>query len=127
MVEPAFFAKRFLHVTLHEGQREWLDRSVMPENVLVTGNRWGKSFVAAVKLIHRAIYRPRKLCYDRAGQYRAAVASITQDQANLVFTQMLRLVRQSPILEQLLHSVTRTPFPTATFGRCEPCSSRAIR
>jgi hypothetical protein len=127
MVDPAFFAKRFLNVTLHEGQRRWLEKSVMPENVLVTGNRWGKSFVAAVKLIQHAIYRPRKLCYDKAGRYRAVVASITQDQANLVFTQMLRLVRQSPVIEQLLYSVTRTPFPTATFGNGATVEARSTQ
>ena len=83
--DPTFFARRFLDVELHTGQRKWLAGSNSRENVLVTGNRWGKSFVSAVKLIHRAIYRLRPLKYDPCGRYRAVVASITQSQANLVF------------------------------------------
>jgi hypothetical protein len=127
MVDPVFFAQRFLTVTPHEGQRCWLDNASARENILVTGNRWGKSFVSAVKLIHHAVYRPRPLKYDAAGRYRAVVASITQDQANLVFTQVLRLVRQSSIIGPLLYSVVRTPFPTATFGNGATIEARSTQ
>ncbi|MBN1212355.1 MAG: terminase family protein [candidate division Zixibacteria bacterium] len=100
---------------LHPGQLKWLEKSVARENVLVTGNRWGKSFVSAVKLIHRAVYRPRSLKYDRAGRYRAVTASITQDQANIIFNHVIRLIRQSPVIEQLVDNVIRTPYPRLTF------------
>ena len=81
------------------------------ENVLVTGNRWGKSFVSAVKLIHHAFYRPRPLQFDTCGRYRSVVASITQDQADLSFDTAIRLLRQSPLLEPVVEDVKRTPFP----------------
>lgn len=81
----------------------------------MTGNRWGKSFVSAVKLLHHAIYRPRPLVFDRAGRYRAVTAAITQDQANIIFDTAVRLARQSAWLEPLIHSITRTPFPRLRF------------
>ncbi len=114
MEEPEYFAAAFLGVELHPGQEKWLQNSIARENILVTGNRWGKSFVAAVKLIHRAVYRLRPLRYDRAGRYRAVSASITQDQANLIFNQVVRLVRQSPTIEPLVEGLKRTPYPCLT-------------
>ena len=109
------FAEAVLNVKLHDGQHRWLACSRRRENVLVTGNRWGKSFVSAVKLLHHAIYRPRPLTFDRAGRYRAVTAAITQDQANIIFDTAVRLARESAWLEPLIHSITRTPFPRLRF------------
>ncbi len=110
-----FFAQHFLGVTLHDGQVAWLANSTQPENVLVTGNRWGKSFVSAVKLLHHAIYRPRDLKYDDCGRYRAVAASITQDQANLIFRDIVRLLRRSDGLSEFVEEIHRTPYPVITF------------
>ena len=110
-----FFAQHFLGVTLHEGQIEWLTNSNEPENVLVTGNRWGKSFVSAVKLLHHAIYRPRDLKYDDCGRYRAVAASITQDQANLIFRDIVRLLRRSEGMSEFVEEIHRTPYPVISF------------
>jgi hypothetical protein len=112
--DPAAFARLCLGVELHEGQRKWLTNATRRENVLVTGNRWGKSFATAVRLIHHAVYRLRPLRYDSCGRYRAAVASITQDQANIVFHQVIRLIHQSPCLLPLVESITWTPYPRLT-------------
>ncbi len=125
--DPVFFAHCFLGVELHAGQRKWLAGSVARENVLVTGNRWGKSFVSAVKLIHHAIYRIRKLKYDSCGRYRTVVASITQNQANLVFSQAVRLVRQSEILALLIDTLTWTPHPSLLFGNGATIESRSTQ
>jgi hypothetical protein len=114
MTDTAYFASAFLDVELHAGQSRWLSNSDRRENVLVTGNRWGKSFASAVKLVHHGIYRPRRLCFDRSGRYRAVVASITQDQANLIFDTALRLIRQSTILSPIVESVKRSPYPQLT-------------
>jgi len=89
----------------------WLKNSICSENLLVTGNRWGKSFVCAVKIIHNAVYRVRKLVYDSAGKYRIVTASITQDQANIIFNHVVRMARESAILEPLISQITRTPYP----------------
>lgn len=127
MLDPRFFASRFLNIELHEGQVGWLEDSVQRENVLVTGNRWGKSFVSAVKLVHHALYRPRPLQFDRCGRYRAVVASITQDQANLSFDTAIRLLRQSPLLEPLLEDVRRTPFPRITLSNGATIEARSTQ
>jgi len=124
---PEFFAKRHLGVELHPGQVRWLQSSNRRENVLVTGNRWGKSFASAVKLLWGAVYRTRPLKYDRAGRYRAVVASITQNQANIVFGQAVRLARQSEIIAPLIENIAWTPFPTLTFGNEATIEARSTQ
>ncbi len=125
--DPAFFARFFLGVNLHPGQLRWLAASVERENVLVTGNRWGKSFVSAIKLLHHAIYRKRPLEFDGCGRYRAVVASITQDQANLVFHQVVRLALPSDSISPLIDSLTWSPHPKMTFGNGATIESRSTQ
>ncbi|MEW5994230.1 MAG: terminase family protein [Candidatus Zixiibacteriota bacterium] len=96
---------------LHPGQTKWLANSHHRENLLATGNRWGKSFACAVKIIHHLLYRPRPLKYDRSGRYRIVTASITQEQANIVFNEVVRLARQSTLIEPLIMVITKTPYP----------------
>lgn len=93
----------------------------------MTGNRWGKSFVCAVKIIHHAIYRPRPLRYDISGKYRVVTASITQDQANIVFDQVVRLTRQSKYVAQLVASQTRTPYPKLVLGNGSMIEARSTQ
>lgn len=81
----------------------------------MTGNRWGKSFVCAVKILYRAIFKIRALEYDKVGYYRIITGSITQDQANIIFNTTVRLIRQSKILEPLVKNISRTPFPKIEF------------
>jgi len=114
-------------VNLHPGQKEWLNNSWKKENVLVTGNRWGKSFVSAVKILHRAIYRIRKLQYDRSSKYRIVTTSITQDQANIIFNQAVRLARESAIIEPLLLSITKTPYPRMMFSNGAVIEARSTQ
>lgn len=125
--DPAYFAQRFLGVQLHPGQRQWLAGSITGENILVTGNRWGKSFVSAIKLIYHALYQIRPLKYDQAGRYRTVVASITQNQANLVFGQVVRLVRQSTALAGLVDNIVWTPYPKLIFGNGATIEARTTQ
>lgn len=127
LTEPGWFARMALGLSLHRGQTEWLRNSTRRENVLVTGNRWGKSFVSAVKLLHHAVYRPRPLVYDRAGRYRAVTTSITQDQANIVFNIMLRLARQSEWIEPLIAHVKHSPFPVLTLTNGATIEARSTQ
>ena len=83
--DPVFFAREFLEVEPHKGQIKWLDCSVKPENLLHTGNRWGKSLVQGIKIIHRCLFKIRSLEYDGCGKYAVVNCSITQDQANIIF------------------------------------------
>jgi hypothetical protein len=125
LIDPACFAEFALGVTLHPGQRTWLQHSTARENLLVTGNRWGKSFVSAVKLLHHAIYRIRLPHFDRRKRYRAVVASITQDQANLVFNQVVTLARDSKLIEPLILAIKLHPFPRLTFSNGAMIESRS--
>ncbi|MBK7142624.1 MAG: hypothetical protein IPH75_11140 [bacterium] len=122
-----YFAQHCLGVTLHEGQRLWLANSTKRENILVTGNRWGKSFVSAVKLLHHAIYRYRNRRFDSAGRYRAAVVSITQNQADLVLLHALRLICRSERMKPLIKSVLHSPFPQITLANGATIESRTTQ
>lgn len=125
--DPGWFARTILGLELHDGQRRWLEQSGQPENVLVTGNRWGKSFVSAVKILHQALYRPRSLKYDSSGRYRIVTASITQDQAEIVFNHVLRLVREREWLDGLTTSLVRTPYPRLSFGNGAVVEARSTQ
>ncbi|MEA2030617.1 MAG: terminase family protein [candidate division Zixibacteria bacterium] len=125
--DPAYFASAVLGIKLHTGQKQWLQGSSEHENALVTGNRWGKSFVSAVKIVHHALYRPRQLKFDACGRYRIITASITQDQANIIFDQAVRFIRQSALLKPLVKSITRTPYPKMTFGNGATVEARSTQ
>ena len=127
LTDPLYFADKALNVKLHPGQQQWLEQSIYSENALVTGNRWGKSFVCAVKVIHHALYRPRHLKYDGSGRYRIVTASITQDQANIVFDTVIRLMRQSRWLMAYVESLTRTPYPKIVFGNGTTVEARSTQ
>lgn len=124
---PDTFARHFLEVELHTNQARWLRNSTQRENLLVTGNRWGKSYASAVKLIHHAIFQCRDPLYDFSGRYRACCGSITQDQANLVFKTVLRLLRQSPLLAPAISSVVVTPYPVVTLANGATIESRSTQ
>ncbi|MFQ5500152.1 MAG: terminase large subunit domain-containing protein [Candidatus Zixiibacteriota bacterium] len=125
--DPVYFAEQTMKLDLHPGQKRWLAYSTAPENMLVTGNRWGKSFVSAVKAIHHAVYRPRSLRFDRCGHYRIALASITLDQAKIVFDQVSRLLARSPLLESLIVERRQTPYPQIRFGNSARIEARSTQ
>jgi hypothetical protein len=125
--DPSYFAEAVLGVRLHDGQRQWLERSTARENLLVTGNRWGKSFVSAVKLIHHALYRVRPAQFDQVDRYRAVVASITQDQANLVFHQVLQLLRRVENADCIIASIQWHPFPRLVMGNGATIEARSTQ
>ena len=57
--DPIEFARVFLGIELHEGQKEWIRKSTKRINILRPGNRYGKTFVAAVKHIWHCMCKPR--------------------------------------------------------------------
>ncbi|MEE9552945.1 MAG: terminase family protein [candidate division Zixibacteria bacterium] len=109
--DPVYFARTFLNLDPHPGQVRWLTGSTGSENALITGNRWGKSQIQAVKLLHRALFQIRPPSRDIIGYYRAANVSITQDQAGIIFAKMVQLISRSKPLKALLKSIRQTPFP----------------
>ncbi len=127
MEDPVYFARAVLGVEPHRGQEKWLRQSGKRENLLVTGNRWGKSFVSAIKILHHALYRPRPLKFDFSGKYHIVTASITQEQANIIFNQVLRFVHRSPFLESLVRSHTKSPYPRLEFGNGAVVEARSTQ
>lgn len=100
----------------HPGQVKWLNNSTCHENLLVTGNRWGKSFACAIKIIHHALFRNRDLKYDKCGKYHIVTASITLDQAKIIFNTVLRILNSTCRIEGLVRKVLQTPYPRLTLG-----------
>lgn len=125
--DPVYFARKVLGIHPHPGQAAWLAGSTRAENLLVTGNRWGKSYVQAIKLLHRAIFKIRPLKYDGDGRYTIVAASITQDQANIVFHTAARFVRGNTVLSALVTSIKRTPYPEMVFGNGAVLTARTTQ
>ena len=113
--DPVYFARAFLDFEPHPGQVRWLENSNGSENALVTGNRWGKSEIQAVKLLHRALFKIRPLANDSKPYYRCANVSITQDQAGIIFAKMLGLIERSRPLQVMVKEIKQTPFPHLVF------------
>ena len=126
-IDPVIFSGLILGIELHPGQKKWLRESVQKENLLVTGNRWGKSFVTAVKILYRAIFKIRDIQYSYKQKYRIVTASITQDQANIIFNQVVRIARESKILEPLILTLTKTPFPKMEFSNGSSIEARSTQ
>ena len=57
--DPVEFARIMLGIQLHPGQVEWIKRSTKRINILRPGNRYGKTFVAAIKHIWHCMCKPR--------------------------------------------------------------------
>lgn len=115
VTDPVYFASVFLNLNPHQGQVKWLENSIGSENALVTGNRWGKSQIQAVKLLHRAVFQIRPIERDVDDYYRCANVSITQDQAGIIFAKMVGLINRSGPLTALLRNIRQTPFPHIVF------------
>lgn len=114
--DPLYFAREFLEIEPNPGQQLWLKNSIKPENALHTGNRWGKSLIQAVKILHRSIFKIRKTRFNSAGKYTAVNVSITLDQAKIIFEKAVTLLKGKRILESLVQDIKSTPFPHIIFS-----------
>ena len=114
--DPVLFANEFLEIKPHPGQVRWLLNSTRPENALHTGNRWGKSLAQAIKILHRCFFKIRNPKYNNTRKYEAVNASITMDQAKIIFENVIRLIKSQPVLERMVKDVKFTPFPHIVFG-----------
>lgn len=111
LTDPVYFARQFLGIDPHSGQELWLRNATKSENLLHTGNRWGKSLAQAIKFAHRLLFQIRNPRYDRTGRYVAVNVSITLDQARIIFNETVRLLRRLPSAESLIEELIHTPFP----------------
>lgn len=114
------FFREVLQVEPHEGQERWLTRPDSEEAALTTGNRWGKSHVAAGELIYNCAFRPtwdddlKSKMVKSFTPYHAINISITADQAKLVWFKAHAML-QNPKASWLVKDVKMTPFPRIEF------------
>lgn len=118
--DPIGFCREVLEMDPHEGQRRWLTNATRAENALTTGNRWGKSEIAAARLIWKCVYRVGWDDAMKAAQakkhepYHAINVSLTADQAGLVWRKAYGRL-QNAKASWLVRDVKMTPFPTIEF------------
>ncbi|MGD0052332.1 MAG: hypothetical protein ABSD03_11035 [Vulcanimicrobiaceae bacterium] len=115
-LDPVGFVRNILEMEPHPGQRLWLVRAYKPENAITTGNRWGKSTIAAAKRIYKATYRLGWTPEIAAAQakkhelYRSVNVGPTADQSRIVWLKAFGLL-QNKRASWLVKSVKLTPFP----------------
>lgn len=122
--DPVYFAREYLDFEPHVGQKNWLENSTGFENALVTGNRWGKSEIQALKLLHRSIFQIRPLTYDRPGHYKAMNVCITVDQSQIIFFKILALLEKNKKIKALVKKIKLTPYSTIIFRNGSELTAR---
>jgi len=114
--DPVLFARVFLPKKPHPGQVVWLSNSHRPINVLVPGNRWGKSTVIAMKHIWKCVMKVGMTPAERRSgeDYETISVAMSADQAEIVFREAKRLL-QSKGLRPLVKAFRSSPFPHIIF------------
>jgi hypothetical protein len=135
-IAPHLFAQDFLGVECHIGQIAWLMRAnwdegakhwlvkkpYAKEGALAASNRWGKTFINSVKLLHRAFYRIRPDDYrfdpvtGRIRDYKCVSVAMSLDQAMLSFNYAYGLATNSKMFRRFVVDQVGTPFPRMTIG-----------
>lgn len=114
--DPILFLNALSPKKPHPGQIRWLENSHRPINVLVPGNRWGKSTVIAMKHIWKCVFQVGMSAEDRAKgeSYETISVAMSADQAEIVFKEAKRLL-QSKTLRPLVKTFRSSPFPHIIF------------
>ena len=116
--DPTLFSKHFLWSGPHPGQATWLDNSVQPFNVLVPGNRFGKTYVIAMKHIHKNVFKiglpPMNEKLWRSTEYQTVSTAPSFDQAGLVY-KAVRQLCSTEAMKPLIKKWRATPFPAVEF------------
>ena len=141
---PVLFAQDFLDFKPHAGQVAWLLRKGDPhiedtslriakpyakQANLHAANRWGKTQIEAVRLLHRAFYqiRPEEYKYLPGGGLRPYVAinvAMSLDQAMLAWNYAVALAKNSPKFSRFVADEVGTPFPKLVIGNMVPGKKR---
>jgi hypothetical protein len=102
---------------VHEGQRKWLREAFAPINVLVPGNRFGKSTVVAMRHLWFAFtkFMPAPVAAEDWLRLRYETISLaySSEQANIVFNS-IRSIVNDPIFRPFVKSVRESPYPKIT-------------
>lgn len=114
--DSVLFARTFLPKKPHPGQVTWLRNSNQMINVLVPGNRWGKSTVIAMKHIWKCVFKVGMTPAERLSGEAYETISVAQsaDQAEIVFREAKNLLF-SRGLRPLVKAFRSSPFPHIIF------------
>jgi len=116
--DSASFADSFLWSGPHPGQRTWLNNSLFPINTLVPGNRWGKTYVIAMKHIHQNVFKRGLPAMDASRwltePYQTVSTAPSFDQAGLVYKAARQLLATEQ-MKPLVRKYRATPFPSIEF------------
>src|SRR5688500_776426 len=117
-VDPVAFLNALSPKKPHPGQIVWLRNANQNINVLVPGNRWGKSTVIAMRHIWKCVFKVGLTGLTRdewkAAEYETISVAHSADQALIVFREAKRLL-QSKTLRPLVKEFRSSPFPHIIF------------
>lgn len=119
--DPCFFADYFCGRKLHDGQAEWVNGANATINLLLTGNRWGKTSVCTIRHLHSCFYKigaePRYTTpdgeIDPGAMFRLRYKTIhcagLYETAEMVYEDMRAIVRDNPKLGSwIVQPIART-------------------
>jgi hypothetical protein len=116
--DPVFFANTLLPMRPHPGQAKWLRDANQAINVLVPGNRYGKSVVVAMRHMWHCMFkvgaRPSGKYTWKTMPYDTISVAMSADQAEIVFNVARRML-QHPAIAPFVTKVYVTPFPRIVF------------
>ncbi len=116
--DGVLFANTLLPKGPHPGQAKFMREANGYINVLVPGNRWGKSTVQAMRHIHHCMFkvgaRPAPGETWMTMPYETISAAMSFDQAAIVFNEARRLVNH-PAIKPFIVKIRETPFPSIHF------------
>lgn len=102
----------------HEGQVTWLRGANQPINVLIPGNRFGKSVVSAMRHIDHCMFKKGLVSDGKHtwlnAPYETISISVSADQAEIVFNEAKRLL-ETPQMKPFVKRIYATPFPRIIF------------
>lgn len=120
------FASDFLNVSLekngqrHDGMEQWWHEAAFAsERHLSSGNRWGKSFSEAIKVLHHAFYQTRPPEHAHlTNEYRILILSLTIDMAKIIWEYAMRLALDSSLFFPFVvqSEIKTAPFPSLIIG-----------
>lgn len=116
LTQSAKFVHKFLAKTPrgHKGQVRWLTEANASINVLIPGNRFGKSVVEAMRHIHHNVFKVGIDKPKRSTPYETISVSISNDQAEIVFEEAKKLL-DTPQAKPLVKRIYSSPFPKIVF------------
>ena len=114
--DPVLFLNALSPKKPHPGQVTWLRGSTAAINVLVPGNRWGKSTIIAMKHIWHCVFRIGQTREQRLNgdSYDTISIAMSADQAEIVFREAKRLL-SAKTLRPLVREFRSSPFPHIVF------------